>query len=276
MINRFTLLLLFVLGVIASRVMATPVPFVAFVATILFALPALLALYKTTNAKTTATVFFSLALFALIVEEIAVATGIPYSEFAYSELLGSTAINVPLATPISFFALALGAWALAAGVRRRPIVDRTRNTVHGTRKTEHSAQKTEDRRQKTARRLQSTADRNQKLLLAITGGLILVAIDLILDPAATALGLWIWDNPGLYYGIPTVNFLGWFLVGSVSTLILTYILPKPHITLSHSIQLILAYWVGVNAGLGLMIPAALGAVMSVLMFHWYRNTTQHN
>lgn len=245
MINRLTLLAMFVLGIIASNVMSTPVPFVAFFATLLFALPALYALYKTTNTKTTIIAFISLALFALIVEEIAVATGVPYSGFTYSNLLGTTLIAVPLATPLSFFALAIGAWAYAAN-----------STLHpGYNKKKHV----------------QTWSVKQRFILGAATAVILVIADLIIDPAATALGLWIWASPGVYYGIPAINFVGWALIGFLAGVKLTFIVPKPNITLTHSLQLIIAYWVGVNAGLGLMIPAAIGAIISVLAYHRYRH-----
>ncbi len=35
------------------------------------------------------------------------------------------------------------------------------------------------------------------------------ACDLALDPVAVALGLWSWDSPGPYYGVPWLNFAGW-------------------------------------------------------------------
>lgn len=41
----------------------------------------------------------------------------------------------------------------------------------------------------------------------------MTAIDLVIDPlAANQLGYWRWAKPGLYYGIPLHNFIGWFVV----------------------------------------------------------------
>lgn len=243
MINRFTLLGAFILGVIASNVMDTPVPLIPLIATLLFATPALMALHRHHGTQPLLITFAFLAAFALIVEELAVATGIPYSHFVYSDLLGTSVINVPLATPISFFALAIGAYAYAVIAY---------NTYYNNTK-ELTTQ--------------------QRAFIATIGALILVLADLILDPAATTLGLWIWEVPGLYYGVPAINFLGWAATGFVATYALTYLLSKPHPALTRSLQLIVAYWVGVNAGLGLMIPAALGAILSVAAFHAYRKAS---
>lgn len=46
--------------------------------------------------------------------------------------------------------------------------------------------------------------------------LLLVCLDLVLDPGAVAMGFWAWENPGAYYGVPFVNFLGWVLTASIS------------------------------------------------------------
>ena len=32
-------------------------------------------------------------------------------------------------------------------------------------------------------------------------------------------GLWVWDQPGQYFGIPLVNYAGWFLVSALITVI---------------------------------------------------------
>ena len=40
----------------------------------------------------------------------------------------------------------------------------------------------------------------------------MVACDLALDPVAVSLGLWTWDRPGVYFGVPLGNFAGWWVV----------------------------------------------------------------
>jgi putative membrane protein len=42
---------------------------------------------------------------------------------------------------------------------------------------------------------------------------LLTATDLLIDPLGSgALGFWRWSTPGLYFGVPLSNFVGWFLV----------------------------------------------------------------
>ncbi len=50
-------------------------------------------------------------------------------------------------------------------------------------------------------------------------GVIAVALDLFIDPIAVAVGYWVWLVPGeVYYGIPLLNFVGWFVLTSLAPL----------------------------------------------------------
>ena len=47
----------------------------------------------------------------------------------------------------------------------------------------------------------------------IYGSVIMVIIDLVIDPIAVhGLKIWTWDEQGPYFEIPTHNFFGWFLL----------------------------------------------------------------
>lgn len=44
-------------------------------------------------------------------------------------------------------------------------------------------------------------------------GIIAVLLDLFIDPIAVAAGYWVWFVEGtVYYGIPLLNFVGWFVI----------------------------------------------------------------
>lgn len=58
--------------------------------------------------------------------------------------------------------------------------------------------------------------RRRVVTLAVALGLVL-AIDLVLDPAAVALGFWAYEA-GAYYGVPASNYAGWLLSGGVGVL----------------------------------------------------------
>lgn len=54
-------------------------------------------------------------------------------------------------------------------------------------------------------------------LLILFDGLIVVAIDLFMDPLQVKAGSWTWLEGGPYFGIPIGNFIGWFLVTIIVT-----------------------------------------------------------
>lgn len=56
--------------------------------------------------------------------------------------------------------------------------------------------------------------RGRRGALPLALGFVL-AIDLVLDPAAVAIGFWAYPAGGAYYGVPTSNYLGWLLSGAV-------------------------------------------------------------
>lgn len=55
------------------------------------------------------------------------------------------------------------------------------------------------------------------LLLILLDGLIVVAIDLVMDPLQVQAGNWAWTAGGAYYHIPVNNFTGWFAVTATTT-----------------------------------------------------------
>lgn len=58
------------------------------------------------------------------------------------------------------------------------------------------------------------------VLRPLLDGLLALSIDLNLDPIAVSLGFWEWQDTGPYFGIPSGNFIGWFVVvASFSTLL---------------------------------------------------------
>ncbi|GGG20749.1 carotenoid biosynthesis protein [Paenibacillus abyssi] len=57
---------------------------------------------------------------------------------------------------------------------------------------------------------------------ALQVGALALAFDLILDPVAYAREFWIWNDPnvlGAYYGIPLQNFVSWFMLAALLSLL---------------------------------------------------------
>lgn len=122
-----------------------------------------------------------LAAFTWGIELVGVLTGLPYGEFAYGLELGPMLFDlVPVGLPVFYFPILLNSYLLAL-------------LFLGT----------------------STLPRRFALTLAVV-----LALDLVLDPGAVALGFWGWDDPGAYYGVPAINYLGWLLSGSVAIAVL--------------------------------------------------------
>ena len=48
--------------------------------------------------------------------------------------------------------------------------------------------------------------------LVIADALVIVAIDLFMDPLLTLRGNWVWEAKGGFHGVPVGNFTGWFMV----------------------------------------------------------------
>jgi len=60
-------------------------------------------------------------------------------------------------------------------------------------------------------------------------GLIAVLVDLLIDPVAVAIGYWVWHVQGnVYYGIPLLNFVGWFVLMFLAPLAWIVIARKRH------------------------------------------------
>ena len=56
----------------------------------------------------------------------------------------------------------------------------------------------------------------RRSLAVLSGAAALVAFDLLIDPVATrVLDYWRWRQPGFFFGVPLLNFIGWFAVGAL-------------------------------------------------------------
>ena len=101
----------------------------------------------------------------------------------------------------------------------------------------------------------------------VLSALLLVLIDAVLDPGATALGFWVWPEGGPYYGVPLRNFAGWLLSGTVSAALLLSTsrtrTPPPPGALDSAV-LALAFWTGAAVFSGLAFPSLLGLLLLAL------------
>ena len=117
-------------------------------------------------------------LFTYAVEAVGVATDRPYGAFEYLVDLGPMVAGVPLGLPVFFLPLVVNAYLLTLLV------------------------------------LGGLADRRAVRLPATVA--VVLAVDLVLDPGAVAIGFWAYDGGGAYYGVPASNYLGWLFSGTVA------------------------------------------------------------
>ena len=97
---------------------------------------------------------------------------------------------------------------------------------------------------------------------------LLVIVDLIIDPIFVFLGIWIWVTPGIYYGIPLSNFVGWFLTGLITSSVLWMLIKKLvgdsskiSIFVAISLILTLGFWSGYSLWSLLIIPYFLSLIL---------------
>jgi putative membrane protein len=107
----------------------------------------------------------------------------------------------------------------------------------------------------------------------VLAALWMAAIDLIIDPlAANDLGYWRWLQDGPYYGIPTINFAGWFAVG----LIIFYSLSRFPAPRNASIAMlgrtIIFFFAAISAAHHYLFPAFFGVALAAFGYWRFRST----
>ena len=99
-------------------------------------------------------------------------------------------------------------------------------------------------------------------LTVIASAFIMAALDLVIDPlAANFLGYWHWQSGGPYYGVPLLNFAGWFAVA----MLIFALAPKFTVRNPQVVWLgtsILLFFTAIAAIHGYFFPAFLGAALA--------------
>ena len=123
-------------------------------------------------------------LLSLAAELTGTSTGLPFGPYSYTPLLGwRVAGLVPFPIPLSWFYMVYCSLAILG------------------------------------RLLAPRDDLRTRLAWAALGGLTLTAWDVSMDPAMSfATAHWLWHTPGFFYGMPLLNWFGWWLTGSIVAL----------------------------------------------------------
>lgn len=113
-------------------------------------------------------------------EALGVAIGFPFGAYHYTDLLQPQIANVPLLIPLAWLMMLPSAWATVEAI---------------------------------------LPHRVNRLIFAALTGLVFTAWDLYLDPQMVDRELWVWEHGGVYFGIPLINFFGWWLTATLLTLL---------------------------------------------------------
>ena len=125
---------------------------------------------------------FVIAVFLIgwIFETVSIRIGIPFGHYHYTDLMWPFLGHVPVSVMPAYCVMGYVSWA-------------------------------------TARCIVGLGHRSARLLSAIAlpvlAAALMVIWDLSMDPLrATVEGRWVWHNGGPHFGIPLLNFVGWFVV----------------------------------------------------------------
>lgn len=126
------------------------------------------------------------AVFTWMIEALGQSTGFPFGNYEYTAALQPQIGGVPVLIPLAWMMMLFPAWAVAESILSP---------------------------------LRSRLGSGYWLAFAALSGLVFTAWDLYLDPQMVARGLWVWETPGGYFGIPWINYFGWWASATLLTLL---------------------------------------------------------
>jgi putative membrane protein len=174
-----------------------------------------------------------LTAYAYGIEYVGTKTGFPYGDFAYEVPLGPMLFDtIPLGLPVFFLPLVLNSYLLC---------------------------------------LLLLGERARSALVCLPAVIAAVlAVDLVLDPAAVALGFWSYGG-GVYYGVPLSNYAGWVLSATVATVLVDIAFDGTELVrrvrscpfvLDDLVSFVLL-WGAVNAVYGAAVPVAVALLFGL-------------
>jgi uncharacterized membrane protein len=120
---------------------------------------------------------------SMLFESIGVATGWPYGPYHYTNMLGPKFLGlVPYLIPIAWFNTMYPSFVIADRLFPQP-------------------------------------GWKNALVVSALGGVIMTAWDVVMDPMMVMGGHWVWESQGPFFGIPLLNFFGWWLTTFLSFLL---------------------------------------------------------
>jgi len=146
-------------------------------------------LYAISNEGITKGIFFFIiaATFGLFFEIIGVLFGVPFGKYRYNPIEPLLFGLVPISVILMWFVVTYTARAVTEIIIPKNV---TPNKIHIL------------------------------LVLAFLDALIATSWDIIMDPVmVNVIGMWTWEEQGIYFGIPLSNYIGWVLVSYLMCLV---------------------------------------------------------
>ncbi|WP_418286207.1 bisanhydrobacterioruberin hydratase [Halorubrum sp. DTA46] len=166
------------------------------------------------------------------IELVGVTTGWPYGSFEYTVSLGPMIGGVPAALPVFFIPLVMNAYLLCVLL------------------------------------LGPRASNGWLRLLTVIPAV--VAMDVVLDPGAVAIGFWNFGG-GAFYGVPLSNYAGWVLSAAVAVVTLDRAfelsglrerLTNCEFMLDDMVSFVIL-WGGINLWYGNLVPVAVAVAFGI-------------
>lgn len=174
----------------------------------------------------------------MALEWLGVHSGWPFGEYSYTSVLGALIYGVPWTLGFAWIGVVAGGVLLSSSSSRQRI-DNQRHQHTGI----------------------------YLLVRACKVGVWIILLDLVLDPVAHARGFWHWANAGGFYGVPWSNFIAWFVVGGLLSMMLPRLILTVrilrHATFLYQGMLLLFGLLAWQAGIaGSMIAAVIGILLA--------------
>lgn len=117
--------------------------------------------------------------FGTLAESVSLRTGFPFGRYYFTGVMGPKIFQLPVLLALAYLGIGYVAWILAL-----LILGQAGKPIRGAR----------------------------TVALPLLASLIMVAWDLSMDPNWSMLDhAWVWQDGGPYFGVPVLNFFGWFL-----------------------------------------------------------------
>ena len=176
----------------------------------------------------------TLVAYTYAIEYVGATTGLPYGEFEYVVSLGPMLGPIPLALPLFFIPLVLNSYLLGLLL------------------------------------LGERAESLPVRLVAVSATV--VAVDMVLDPAAVALGFWSFAEGG-YYGVPPLNYAGWVLSAIVATVLVDAAFRRSELlervrTCPYMLDDLVSFvllWGAINAFYAAVVPVAVALAFAAAL-----------